>query len=411
MKILQVNVVYKKGSTGKIVYDIHNELKNAGISSVVCYGRGAVVKEENVRKICNEFYSKMNHFFAKVRGVLYGGCSFSTAKLIRIIKTEKPDVVHLHCLNGYFVNIYKLINWLKRNQIKTVLTLHAEFMHTGGCSHAFDCEQWSNSTGCGQIKCPQYRSDMESWVFDRSRTMWRKMKKAFDGFDNDLIVASVSPWLKSRAERSPILAKKKHCVVLNGVDTAIFRPYDCASATQLKKELGIGEEKVVFHVTPSFSDDKNHIKGGYYIIELAKRLPDVKFVIAGLPKKGITVPPNIILLNKVTDQEKLAKLYSMADLTVLTSKKETFSMVVAESLCCGTPVLGFKASGPESIALKNFSGFVAYGDIPALTKIVKKSLEKCADKSELNIVSSIYGKKNMIESYINIYRLMMECGG
>ena len=40
MKILQVNCVYKKGSTGKIVEDIHNVLIDNGIESVVCYGRG-----------------------------------------------------------------------------------------------------------------------------------------------------------------------------------------------------------------------------------------------------------------------------------------------------------------------------------------------------------------------------------
>lgn len=84
MKILQVNCVYNKGSTGKITYDIHSELKKRGIESVVCYGRGEKVSEPNVYKICGEFDSGLNHFWANFSGVLYGGVFFRQNKLIKI---------------------------------------------------------------------------------------------------------------------------------------------------------------------------------------------------------------------------------------------------------------------------------------------------------------------------------------
>ena len=54
---------------------------------------------------------------------------------------------------------------------------------------------------------------------------------------------------------------------------------------------------------------------------------------------------------QVEDQSELAAFYSLADVTLLTSEKETFSMVCAESLCCGTPVVGFQAGAPEGISL------------------------------------------------------------
>ena len=114
MKVLQINCVYKNGSTGKITYDIHTELLRQGIESVVCYGRGEVVNEPWVYKTCFELYSGVNHFFSNLTGVMYGGCFISTNMLISIIKKESPDIVHLQCLNGYFVNIYKLVEWLKK---------------------------------------------------------------------------------------------------------------------------------------------------------------------------------------------------------------------------------------------------------------------------------------------------------
>jgi glycosyltransferase involved in cell wall biosynthesis len=269
---------------------------------------------------------------------MYGGCYFSTKKLISIIKKEKPDVVQIHCINGYFVNVYKLIEFLKKSHIKTVLTLHAEFMHTANCAHAYDCEKWKS--GCG--KCPSRRQETKSLFFDRTHTSWNRMKRAFEGFENDLMVVSVSPWLMERAKQSPILEKKKHTVIYNGLDTNVFQPYNI---DELKEKHGITNEKIIFHATPDFSQATSNLKGGHFVVEMAKRMKDenVRFIVAGSYNKSIEYPKNMILLGKVADQELLAKYYSMADVTLLTSKRETFSMVCAESFCCGTPVVGFKA--------------------------------------------------------------------
>lgn len=404
MKILQVNCVYNKGSTGKIVADVHAALAERGFASVVCYGRGQKSSDPTVIKTCGELYSKIQQAKSRLSGVMYGGCHFSTRKLISIIQREKPDVVHLHCINGYFVNIYRLVTWLKEHRIKTVLTLHAEFMHTANCGHAFDCEKWK--TGCGN--CPRLRAETQSLLFDGTHRSWVRMARAFRGFDEDLLVTSVSPWLMARAKQSPILGDKKHTVVLNGLDPAIFRLRD---AKALRIRHGFGDETILFHATPIFNLDSSHIKGGYYINELAKRFAkqNVKFIVAGPHPEGIKVAENVILLGRVNDQVLLAEYYAMADLTLLTSQRETFSMVTAESLASGTPVVGFEAGGPEQIALPAYSTFVHYGDIDALEDAVRTCLANLPPKK---IVSEdalrIYAKSVMAEGYIHVYETHIE---
>lgn len=399
MKIIQINCVYKKGSTGKITYDIHSELLKQGIESVVCYGRGEKINEPHVYKTCGEGYSKTNHLLSEFTGVMYGGCFFSTNKLIKIIKKEKPDVVHLQCINGYFVNIYRLVSWLKKHDIKTVLTLHAEFMYTANCGYALDCDKWQ--TGCGH--CPRLKQETKSFLIDGTHKSWMKMKKAFDGFNDNLVVTSVSPWLMERAKLSPILNDKKHEVVLNGVNTDVFHFYDTA---ELRSQMGLTGVKVIFHATPSFDDNINNIKGGYYVLKLAEKMLDenVKFVVAGNHPDGLKVPSNVILLGKVSDQELLAKYYSMADVTLLTSKKETFSMVTAESLCCGTPVVGFKAGAPEQIAIEQYSNFVEYGDIELLLNAIKTIIAANLDKMKIskNAIKQ-YSKDGMFNNYLMLY--------
>lgn len=400
MKVLQVNCVYGKGSTGKIVMDIHQALQNRGIESVVCYGRGTKTDEPNIYKTCGELDSHIQHLIADATGVMYGGCCLSTRKLESVIQAEKPDVVHLHCLNGYFVNIYRLVAWLKQRKIKTVLTLHAEFMYTANCGHALECDKWK--TGCGN--CPRLKQETGSWFIDGTHHSWMKMQKAFAGFQENLVVTSVSPWLKSRAEQSPILADKKHVVVCNGLDTTVFHSYE---NTQLRRQYNLKEEKILFHATPYFSADEAHIKGGYYILKLAEQMKNdkVKFMIAGNYDPNISAPANVVFLGPIQSQEKLARFYSLADVTLLTSKKETFSMVTAESLCCGTPVVGFKAGAPEQIALQSYSDFCEYGDNQTLEKNVRKWLSTQVNTQDLcRQALERYAKEKMIEEYISVYK-------
>jgi len=398
MKILQINCVYNYGSTGKIVHDIHTELQKRNIESIVCYGRGKKTNEQNVYKTSGELYSKFNNLFTRFTGIMYGGCLFSTNKLFDIIKKEKPNIVHLHCINGYFVNIYKLIEYLKTNKIKTVLTLHAEFMYTANCGHALDCNKWL--TGCGN--CPRLRKETKSLFFDRTAKSWQLMRQAFEGFEH-LRITSVSPWLKERAEQSPILKNFLNTVIYNGINTNIFHPYD---VTELYKQLNIKQNtKVLFYVVPYFNANVDSFKGGNYIIEIAKNFGEkIQILVAGRYDKNYNYPKNIKMLGYIDDQQLLAEYYSLADATILLSKKETFSMPCVESLCCGTPVIGFKAGAPEQISLPKYSKFCEYGDIDKLFNIIKYTFSNNYD--HINIVSEakqMYSLSTMIDKFISLY--------
>jgi len=126
----------------------------------------------------------------------------------------------------------------------------------------------------------------------------------------------------------------------------------------------------------------------------------------------MNIPNNIINIGRVTDQRELAKYYSMADLTVLVSKKETFSMICAESLACGTPVVGFKAGAPETISLQEFSTFVEYGRTDELVDAIKKRINDKVDiAQELSTLAvNRYSKENMVNGYLNIYNRLLNIG-
>lgn len=404
MKILQVNCVFSTGSTGKIVAAIHEDLLRRGCESVVCYGRGRNVTDPYIYKTCGEWYSKSCNLLTRFTGLMYGGCRYSTNKLISIIRKEKPDVVHLHCLNGYFVNVYRLIRWLKENEIKTVLTLHAEFMYTANCGLALDCEKWRTGCGC----CPRRKQETRSFLLDGTSRSWKAMRLAFEGFEKDCVVTSVSPWLTERAKQSPILGRFSHETVLNGVDTeGAFHPGD---GTEVRRKLGLGDAPMILHVTSNFSGERSHIKGGWYVLELARRMPESAFVIVGGRKRIKDLPANVYDAGRIEDQRELANYYSAADVMLLTSRRESFSMVVAESLCCGTPVVGFRAGAPEQIALREYSSFVEHGNLSRLTAETKEMIRrKRGGAVEHEKALAMYSGAAMCRRYVEIYERL--CAG
>ena len=216
-----------------------------------------------------------------------------------------------------------------------------------------------------------------------------------------MILVTPSPWLMEKVKLS-FLNKYDVEIINNGLNTEIFKSYD---NNILKKEINVKNKKMILHVTPEFSDDINHVKGGYYLIKLAEKLKkqDIIIVVIGNNKCQSKVPDNIIFLGKIEDSELLAKYYSLADLFVLTSKRETFSMTTAESLACGTPVVGFKSGAPEQIAISEYSDFVEFGDVEELYNKIIIWLNKGKDKNIEKVAKHKYSRQHMAEEYLKLF--------
>lgn len=79
-------------------------------------------------------------------------------------------------------------------------------------------------------------------------------------------------------------------------------------------------------------------------------------------------------------------------------------MVCAESLCCGTPVVGFRAGGPEQIALSAYSSFCEFGRIDDIVKLVWEIEKKQFDKDIIaDVARKQYSTEKMVKQYLKIY--------
>ena len=270
-RVLLIDVNCKGSSTGKIVYDLYTNLRADGRTAAICYGRGKNIEEENIYKFGLDWETNIHAGLSRITG--YNGyfSYFSTRRLINYIEQFKPDLIHIHELHAYFVNIKPLIEYIKSRNIPVVWTFHCEYMYTGKCGHAYECKNYQNKCG----NCPAVKEYPKSLWLDKTRQML-DMKKNLLGNWNFTIVTP-SQWLADRVNTS-FLKDKEIRVIHNGIDTNVFHPVD---ANDLKKELNIPDNsKIVLAVAPDIMSER---KGGQWVLKLAEKMKNenVFFVLVG----------------------------------------------------------------------------------------------------------------------------------
>ena len=397
MRVLLIDVNCKSSSTGQIVYNLYSYLNSRGDEAAVCYGRGEKIVERNIYKFGLDWETYLHAFLTRITG--FTGCFsyFSTRRLLKFIRDFNPDVVHIHELHAYFVNIKPLINYLKRNHIKTVMTLHCEFAYTGKCGHSVECERWKAECG----NCPHLRDYVSTIWFDRTKFMLKQKKELFKDFDGIEIVAP-SEWLAERAAQS-LLGNHEISVIHNGIDTTVFYPRD---TRELRKQFNIADdEKVVLALAPHLMSEA---KGGYYVLQLAKALENekIRFILVGVDEECQINALNVNIQQPVYDKSLIAEYYSLADLFVICSKRENYPTTCLEAQCCGTPVIGFDTGGAKETDISGLGLFTEYQNTDLLCSNIKEILYHTElDRSLLaERAGSVFSSQSMCKNYYKLYQ-------
>ena len=399
MRVLLIDVNCKTSSTGQIVYNLYSYLNSHGDEAAVCYGRGEKIKENNIFKFGLDLETYLHAFLTRLTG--YTGCFsfFSTRRLIKYIKYFKPDIVHIHELHAYFVNIKPLLLFLEKNNIKVIHTLHCEFSYTGKCGHSVECEKWK--TECN--KCPHLKDYPATLFFDHTGKMQSDKRNGFSAI-NEITIVTPSEWLAKRANQS-FFKNRQIKIIHNGIDTDIFKPVD---SSLLKKDLGIKpDEKIVLSVAPNIM---SHEKGGEYVLQIAQKLNDynIRFVIVGSENPPGKSDNNLIIKGKIYEKKILAQYYSMADLFLICSERENYPTTCLEAQACGTPICGFDTGGTRETDFNKHSFWAKYPDVEDMAEKILKILETDSQLDQLKInvkkFQEEYSVDAMCKQYYTIYR-------
>ena len=396
-KILQINSVINSGSTGRIAEEIGQTAIAAGWMSFIAYGRNDRPSQSELIKIGNDWDIKMHGFQTRLFDRHGLGSKSATKELIGKIKEISPDIIHLHNIHGYYLNIEILFKYLRNTNIPVVWTFHDCWPITGHCSHFtfVGCEKWKEKC----FDCPQKTSYPASWFVDRSEKNFHLKKELFTSLPN-LTLVPVSNWLSEILKES-FLQDYPIKVINNGINTDVFKP---SSGKSFRQRYDLNNKFILLGVASIWSPRK----GLEDFIELNKLLDSsYKIVLLGLTKNQIKqLPQNILGIERTESIEQLAEIYAVSDVYLNLTYEDTFPTTNLESLACGTPVITYNTGGsPE--ALDELTGIVVeQGNINKIMEAIQQIIVNGKNFYKdlcVNRANRLYRKEDRYREYIELY--------
>lgn len=404
-KLLQINPVIREStSTGKIIRELGELAIAASWESHIAYSKardGIKPHSSRLLPIGNRI-DLLCHWLATRLFDAHGLASRrSTIKLIKRIREIDPDIIHIHNVHGYFLNYPLLFDYLRDSGKPVIWTAHDCWLYTGHCYHysTVGCERWK--TGCHS--CPQKKRFPASYGFDKSRRNYLVKKQSFASLPSLTLVA-VSRWMKGELSQS-FLSKTPCQVIPNGIDINVFKPN---VDTHILKRYGITHPYYYLAIASIWLPEK----GFSDLLSLANLLlPDEQLVVVGkmTGKQRGSLPNDLVAIERTTDVNALAALYSGATALVNPTWQDNYPTVNLESISCGTPVVTYKTGGsPESIVPE--TGFIVeQGDINGLRDCLHKIRTKERDswrKSCREYALLHFDKNNAFKEYIKLYETL-----
>lgn len=395
-RILYINSVCGKGSTGKICTDLYDLAKENGFDCCIAYGRGIAPTNYKTIKIGNRVSTYLHVILSRLFDKQGFGSKNVTKKFLKKIDEYKPDIIHLHNIHGYYINIEILFNYFKNNpQLKIIWTLHDCWPFTGHCAYYLNnnCYKWQ--TQCSNCK---FMNDYPVSYTDNSIKNFEKKNQLFSQLRKDIVIVPVSNWLSDQVKKS-FLKNQKSITIQNGIDTNIFH----YRSSSFRSKYSLDHKRIILGVSNVW--DKR--KGLDDFIKLSQRLNDqYKVVLIGLNKsqiKKLNKFSNVLGLERTSNSIELAEIYSSADIYCNFSKEETFGLTNYEAQACGTTTLSFDSGGtPETI--KNKNAYLILNLDDAVEFITKYNYQK--DKEEINIES--FDKNFSFIKYIHLYKEILK---
>lgn len=369
MRVLFINSVCGTGSTGKITGELAEKFTSEGHDVKIAYGRSDYVPER-FKKFAVKIGTKSDLYLHALLTRLTDRHGFysrhATKKFLDWLnKNFTPDLLWLHNIHGYYINIELLFNWIKsRENLKVLWTLHDCWSFTGHCAYftMAKCEKWL--THCEN--CPQKNSYPASFV-DSSYKNFDDKRKLFTGIKN-LTIITPSKWL-ARLVKKSFLCDYPVEVRYNKIDENIFKP----TPGNFRQKYNLQDKKIILGVASTWEARK----GLDDFIRLAKILDSDKFIIflVGLTSsqiKNLAGYKNIIAIQRTNNQIELANIYTESDIFFNPSYEENYPTVNLEAEACGTPVITYNAGGsPETIKRKD-SHIIKCGDIESVKNLLEK---------------------------------------
>lgn len=296
---------------------------------------------------------------------------------------KEADVINLHWVvnfvdyRSFFINIGKPVVW----------TLHDMNPFQGGFHYKED-----------EVRGRQFLADLDD-------EQYRIKKDGLEALpDESMTIVAPSKWMTDLSRKSNILGRFTHHHIPYSLDSSIFKVLD---KQQCKDWLGLPKDKTaVLFVSELLNNCR---KGFDLVLELVKdKVVQAKcvFIAVGEVKQADQIP-EIKYIGSVSSEAEMSRIYNAADLFIIPSREDNLPNTIIESLCCGTPVVGFSIGGLKESIINYENGMLADTiSVPSLKNALTNAIDYLSGYDNAAISADAhnnYSRKKQVAAYLDIY--------
>jgi glycosyltransferase involved in cell wall biosynthesis len=336
--------------------------------------------------------------------------SLTAAEVAASVGELAPDIVIAGNLHSAGPDPWQL--GLLAERYPTLAVLHDFWLLTGRCAYPTPCEKYRS--GC-DASCPT-AEEYPKLAPEKIAPAWRRKQQLLFG-KNQLALLGNSEWAcefareAMRASGGAEAARPVERFRLS-FPLDVFRPLDKRTCRAL---LGLPEDRFLVMLSGDLYDARKNTRLALEALMILG-LPEVTVVSLGQKRDGDEGLPeglDIRRIGHVESVETMARYYAAADIYVGPSREETFGQVFIESIACGTPVVGVRASGMQEAVLEGVTGVLAEDfTVEALAAAIHELYRKPEWRRQMGVWGRLYVENEWSReaAYYHLFRAWRRLG-
>ncbi len=397
-----VHLQYATFSAGRAALRLHNAFLEENYDSSILSLRYDINDTDKLKHVGLKstikgwIDNKMQSFLTRNNNKQFGQYSFPIlgTNVSKLDQIKNADVIYFHWINGGFLNLTNIEQLAKLGK-PIIIFMHDMWSITGGCHHSFTCEKYKTRCADCQMFPSNKMIDWPAWEFNKKRKLYSKY--------SNLYFVTPSKWLYDCTKQASFTKEKPVFYIPNIIDNKLFKPFDKNSARHILN-LDINEIIISFGAASIDSPYKGwlYLQKAMELLQKSQNKKEISVLIfgSGLNKKiADTIPFKSRFMGFLRDEYSTALIYNSSDIFITPSLADNQPTTVMESMCCGTPVVGFDVGGIPDMIMHKENGYLAkYKDAEDLANGVMYCLENNIKGRML----PFFEKSNIIKKHIEL---------
>ena len=352
-KVLHVIARMNVGGTARYVSELVEAIPNSKLATG--FVQGSEVEDPSISQL---FVMRINHLGRKVSLI---NDIKAWLELRAIVRECKPEIIHTHTFKA------GIIGRLVSGTHKRIHTFHG---------HLFEDNSFS-----GLEK--KIITLVEKWLAPRAN-----------------VLVSVGLNVGKELREAGIGVGQKWVSIAPGVEALTL-----LEKSEARKSIGVNESEMLI----GWMARMTSVKNPNLLLQVASRLPDVQFVMAGggdlLEIIKSNAPENV----KVIGWADAATFWSAVDIAISTSDNEGMPVALIEAQLAGLPVIATNVGSNSEVIQDEVTGLIASRSVDALVGAVNRFtslpslIRTQGDKGRVR-ASKEFSLEKMIRSHADLYR-------